>query len=149
MLIEIGCILDKFIRIGSEQMKNSLIIIISLLWAATASASPILNSNNNHYYEAIPGEYDWEDARDLAAASTHNGMSGHLATITSLSENQWIWTNLNMPFRYFLGASDYDTEDLWVWVTGETWSFARWATGEPNNSGGEAGGLDLVGVVFG
>ena len=35
----------------------------------------------------------------------------------------------------WVGASDLEREDVWVWVTGGGVSSRFWAQGEPNNSG--------------
>ena len=38
--------------------------------------------------------------------------------------------------RVWVGACDADVEGTWAWVTGEPWSYAPWASGEPNNMSG-------------
>jgi hypothetical protein len=83
-------------------------------------------------YQIISGNFTWEQAKADAEAR-----GGHLVTITSeaewrsiesiLSQNglsRWLWA----------GASDADQESLWKWVTGETWSYSRWASGEPSGA---------------
>ncbi|MDP7649963.1 MAG: lectin-like protein, partial [Candidatus Thalassarchaeaceae archaeon] len=39
--------------------------------------------------------------------------------------------------RLWIGGTDEEEEGNWKWVTGEAWSFQKWASGEPNNVGGE------------
>lgn len=60
-------------------------LITSVLFGLSLSANavPILNSANGHYYEAVTGSISWEDAKTAAESSTHGGIAGHLATITS------------------------------------------------------------------
>jgi len=111
----------------------SCIIMFSLfICRSTALATPVQFSNG-HYYDAISGSYNWEDARVIAESLSYNGLTGHLATLTSQDENDFVWNAFNMPNRYLLGASDHETEGVWAWVTGETWDFEFWGGGEPNN----------------
>jgi len=107
-----------------------------LLTDSPARAFPIFNPFNFHYYEAIPGSYDWHEAQTLAQSMTLFGTSGHLATLTSVDENNWVWDHLNQPTRYLLGATDEQTEGDWQWVTGEQWNDTHWNTGEPNDGFG-------------
>ncbi len=120
------------------RMGVQMVLAMALLFAAGTSsyASPILYSANGHYYEAVAGSYDWEEARDLAYDSSYMGLRGHLAVLTTQDENDWVWNNLDMPQRYLLGARDRNAEGVWEWVTGESWSYTNWAPGEPNNGDG-------------
>lgn len=113
-----------------------MLFIISALNSDCASAAPLLDPDNGHYYEAIPGDFNWLDAKGFAEGSTYLGVQGHLATLTSLTESDWVWNNLGNPFRYLLGASDLQVKGTWQWVTGEPWSFTNWNIGEPNNGNG-------------
>ena len=83
-------------------------------------------------YQIVSGNFTWEQAKADAESK-----GGHLVTITTeaewrsiesiLSQNglsRWLWA----------GASDADQESLWKWVTGETWSYSRWASGEPSGA---------------
>ncbi|NBT48967.1 MAG: DUF5011 domain-containing protein, partial [Actinobacteria bacterium] len=77
----------------------------------------------------------WDQAKADAEAR-----GGHLATITSEQENQFL---LNLfsgladgSVRPWLGATDAVQEGSWKWVTGETWNYSRWAPGEPDNAAG-------------
>ena len=108
-------------RINKASIFCFIIFIVLSLRPDHASASPLLNPGNGNYYEAISGEYDWLEAESLAEGSTYLGVKGHLATLTSLDESDWVWGNLGNPFRYYLGASDRETEGTWKWVTGEPW----------------------------
>lgn len=71
-----------------------------------------------HYYEVVSpaGGYNWTEARDAAAASTHFGLQGYLATITSAGENTFASDKFNESI--WIGASDVGVEGTWNWVTG-------------------------------
>jgi len=100
-------------------------------------------SGNGHYYEAVSSTVDWTSARDAAAKKTYSGMTGHLVTVTSSGENEFIRTTVlgGLSGSWWIGgyqpANSTEPAGNWRWVTGETWSWTNWNSGEPNNSGGE------------
>jgi hypothetical protein len=61
-------------------------------------------------------------------------MGGHLVTVTSAAENNFIF---NLWPSGWIGLTDEVTEGVWRWVTGETYSYSSWNPGEPNNVGNE------------
>ena len=94
-------------------------------------------AGNSHYYELVNApNLSWTDARAAAEAA-----GGHLATITSLAENEFIYNTLGVGNRpLWLGGfqpPDFvepPFDDGWQWVTGELFSYTNWAGGEPNNT---------------
>jgi len=84
----------------------------------------------------------WTTAYDAAANRTWMGSQGHLATITSAAENEFLkslpWSDLSAQFPSSHGAFIGGTlaGDSWQWVTGEAWNYTHWYTGQPN--GGNA-----------
>ena len=62
----------------------------------SAPLSPILNPENGHYYALVDHFTDtgnvitWPDANAATELLSFNGLPGHLATIESASENQFI-----------------------------------------------------------
>jgi len=96
--------------------------------------------DNGHYYEAIGGSFTWEAAYADAQTRIFNGVQGHLVTLTSSGENDFVWTNF--PFtHYFIGGyqppGSVEPDGGWLWITGEPWVWVNWASGEPNNNGDE------------
>lgn len=71
----------------------------------------------------------WEEAKEKCEKA-----GGHLVTITSQEEMDYIYETLNLGNgRYWIGA--YRDEDFnWMWVTGEDWDYTNWDEGEPNDS---------------
>ena len=55
-----------------------------------------------------------------AASLSYNGIQGHLATITSAEENQFITTVLESyeTGKYYIGGSDSEVEGLFKWIDG-------------------------------
>lgn len=120
--------------------------------------SPNFLPATGHYYEYIAqAGISWTDARDAAAASTHFGMQGYLATLTSQAESDF--AGQQAQGVGWIGGTDRITEGQWVWETGpeagtvfwnggpggNTPNYAFWNTNEPNDYGG--GGEDYAHIT--
>ncbi len=118
-----------------------------------ADAQVVFFPTTGHYYEAVSQTgLSWTQARDAAAARTYLGKSGHLVTITSAAEQNFVVATFPTAIAgyYWMGAyQDHTAPDYsepaggWRWVTGEPWQYTAWNAGEPNNGGSSiAGGED-------
>jgi hypothetical protein len=126
-------------------MKKTLIFTVGLLIMMSilvncAAATPVKNPENGHWYEVVGSSITWEDAKTAAQALSYSGMSGHLATITSEKENNFV-SSLGSVDGCWLGgfqsAGSSEPNGGWQWVTGESWSYTNWNSGEPNDMGNE------------
>ncbi|RLA24803.1 MAG: hypothetical protein DRQ62_04345 [Gammaproteobacteria bacterium] len=116
------------------------------------SADPVKWADNGHYYEIINDvpSMSWEEARDWAFELNYTNdagqlYNGHLATITSAQENDFIESlplNHSNDVAYFLGgyqtpttneATLADRKADWHWVTDEEWTYTSWRYNAPNN----------------
>lgn len=126
------------------------LIIAGFLIPSIALATPIQFTGNGHYYDFIAASptaagLTWDQARAAATGLTYNGVSGHLATLTSSAEDQFIRDNFTSETTKFVGpwfGASWDgsaggTTGGWSWVTGEAFSYTGWNTGEPNHLYGE------------
>jgi hypothetical protein len=132
-----------------KKTKNWRILLsfaVYLGLAGAIQAEPVGWSENGHYYEAIrvSGGINWEDAKLAAEARSQPGVLAHLVTLTSASENEFVVSSCGGPIvlnHYWLGGyqppGSPEPADNWQWVTGETWDYANWYPGEPNNESGE------------
>jgi len=89
---------------------------------------------NGHYYAFIQKSIgSWDKAQEMCRL-----YGGHLATISSRDENDYIFDLIKREgykadLNIFLGATDRDSEGNWKWVTGETYGFNGFASGEPSS----------------
>ena len=91
--------------------------ILSL--ATTAEAVPIQYGSS--YYEYVTHEaVSWNDASTAASASTFMGVNGHLATVTSAAEND---------FLLGLAPTPAFAEAVWLGGAVDAGGTARWAVG--------------------
>jgi hypothetical protein len=86
--------------------------------------------NGRHTYEQINGSFSW-----TAAKADAESRGGYLATITSAAENTQVFAASSGGS--WIGASDSSSEGNWQWVTGETWNYSNWDSGQPDNSNNE------------
>jgi len=119
------------------------------------STGPRLWPGNGHYYEVVLDDgITWSRAKELAESSSFKGLQGHLATIGSQEENDWIAGDPNFMAGanvFIGGVQDVPNEGPasdWKWVTDEPWSFTHYnwgrVGGEPNDDGGEERYLELI-----
>jgi len=83
-------------------------------------------------FQRITGNFNFNQA-----ALDAESRGGHLATITSATENNEV--KAVATGSEWVGGSDIEVEGTWKWVTGEEWTYSNWNSGEPNNSGNEDG----------
>jgi hypothetical protein len=87
------------------------------------------NNFNGHSYYRSTGSMTWTAAKQACI-----NMGGHLVTSTTLAENNFLF---GLWPSGWIGLTDEVTEGVWKWVTGETYSWSYWNSGEPNNAGNE------------
>jgi len=100
---------------------------------------PEFNSATGHYYDwIVTGPIDWTSAKAAAEDLAYQGVQGHLATVTTAEENNFLQSTFGE--RAWLGAyQDHNDPNYsepaggFVWITGEPWSYELWAPGEPSN----------------
>ena len=71
----------------------------------------------------------WYEADDMS-----DNAGGHLVTISSEEENDFIYSLISLVDNSWIGFSDIATEGDWVWTTGEDVVYTNWDVGEPNDS---------------
>ena len=110
------------------------------------------DGGNGHWYERVGDFFDldsrknWHDAKAISEGRTHEGASGHLLTVASEAEHQFIldtflrdhpwplWIGLTDLEQYGGHESSFPDDSGWVWVTGEPVTFSRWGPGSPDQT---------------
>jgi hypothetical protein len=128
----------KSLRVGA---------IVAVLSAAALSTEAVPVAFGGHYYEIVSSpSIDWLSAEAAAESLSFLGAQGHLATITSLAEDQFIDALRGTATDLWVGGfqnpgATLGAGDNWQWVQGEG-SFpgnnlgpvyANWLVGEPND----------------
>ena len=103
---------------------------------STIPAGTVLWPTNNHHYLAVKGTITWTAANEAARSA-----GGHLATLTSLEENNFVFGLVDVADAAWFGATKPNpaqapTSNGWTWVTGEPWAFTNWRPTQPDNQGG-------------
>jgi hypothetical protein len=122
-------------------LKVCLIGVFILGLTASVYGEPVLNPANGHYYQLFEDSVGlvWGEANDAATNYMLNGMRGHLATITSASEEAFLLATFPIiggPHIWlggFQSANSASMSSGWHWVTNEVWSYTNWDSIEPND----------------
>ncbi len=155
----------------SAMMKNFLVTTITLVCLSCSSVvhASIMevqdlfgfNVYQVHAFQVPPdADKNWATANTIAQSLTFNGVSGHLATITSAAEDSFVNTlrlasgtnkggfpNSELWIGGFQPAGSPEPGGGWTWVNGEGAipgtnagpGYANWGGGEPNDVGGGEG----------
>ena len=128
----------------------------SVQLSVAATVNPVgyfYNGVNGHFYKPVSTGATYTNARTLASQQTFKGQQGYLVTITSSSEDAFIYANVPQSQIWF-ALTDEVVEGQWridagpeagtliKTSNGQTagniaGQYNNWAGGEPNNSGNE------------
>jgi hypothetical protein len=91
---------------------------------------------SNHSYQIIDNSSitSFQEADEYCRS-----IGGHLATIQSQEENDYIYSLIiskGYESAYF-GLTDKDIEGTWKWTNGESVNYTNWASNEPNSENSE------------
>ena len=91
------------------------------------------DGGNGHWYAARTDQQilNWTQAKLDAEMA-----GGHLATVTSVEESEFIWSRLASDLSTWRHVGNWSGAALggyrdsfgWQWVTGEAWSYSNWGT---------------------
>lgn len=110
------------------------ITVITDSSSATTSSWPQPAGGNCHAYRVINSPHSWTGASNFAASQTYQTVSGHLATIESANENEFVRSLLGTE-NYWLGGSLTDTG--YTWMNLDSTSYTNWASA-PTGAVGDA-----------
>ncbi|MBL9114375.1 MAG: protein kinase [Verrucomicrobiaceae bacterium] len=117
-----------------------LVVGGKLLWddqhgiKSREALSSAVQTFGGHRYQFVPGEFRWEDAKAKAEE-----IGGHLVTITSKEECEWVYATFGSQMddsqrssSIWLGGSAVAAGKPFQWVTGEPFTFTDWVVGDPD-----------------
>lgn len=87
-----------------------------------------IDKESKHKYKLFDVSMEWEKAKEYC-----EGLGGHLVTITSEEEQQFVTAiaEKSKKKNIWLGAEMVSGE--FSWITGEKFIYTNWNSGEPNN----------------
>jgi hypothetical protein len=135
---------------------NTGSVVGNVQLSVAATVNPVgyfYNGVNGHFYRPIATGATYTNARTLASQQTFKGQQGYLVTITSASEDAFIFANVPQSSIWF-ALTDEASEARWTIDAGPEngtlikinngqtngnipGQYNNWAAGEPNNSGNE------------
>ena len=138
------------LKINTGTIKGDINISVA------ATVNPVgyfYNGVNGHFYRPISTGATYTNAKTLASQQTFKGQQGYLVTITSASEDAFIFANVPQTNIWF-ALSDAASEARWTIDAGPEngtlikinngqlngnipGQYNNWAPGEPNDSGNE------------
>jgi hypothetical protein len=101
---------------------------------ANTSSWPQSSGGNCHAYRVINTANTWTGANNFAASQTYQTVSGHLATIETATENEFV-RNLLDTNNHWLGGSLTSTG--YTWLNTDSTSYDNWASA-PTGAVGDA-----------
>ncbi len=136
-----------FASLGTFQNADEMIMPITMTFSAkqlrddnTTPQSAIFTAEDGsqHVYQIFKGVHTWVEAKAFCEV-----LGGHLATITSEEENQFVHGFMidSGFFTAYFGLSDEKRVGDWIWVTGEPFVYSNWDSGEPSRSANERYGM--------
>lgn len=98
-------------------------------------STPVSTANekktfNNHTYQVIDKLMTWEEAKAYCES-----LGGYLVTLNSKEEDEFVFNyfkSLYADNKYWIGLYK-NSDNNFVWTTGEKLSYTNWGPGEPNN----------------
>lgn len=117
----------------------------------------VADGGNGHFYRVVsaPAAITWTEANRRAVAA-----GGHLVTITSKTENDFVFALLDHE-KYWNRMGDgpwmmgpwiggvqakgaREPDGGWQWVTGERFAFTNWIPGDPNDDCKFSGAVNRI-----
>jgi Ca2+-binding RTX toxin-like protein len=121
-----------------------------------ANPGVFYSAATGNYYQFVLGAFRQGEASTAAQSALINGVSGHLLTITSQAENDFIEGLVGSNFAWMDG-SDLDSEGTFLWTEGpetglQFWTdignYENWYGGSPTTNSGERDNVLFLGSDY-
>jgi hypothetical protein len=117
----------------------------TLTFGSGLVAGPIASLDGASEYFLVAAS-TWDQGEAISIA-----MGGHLATISSLDENEFIRDSVlsfdGRPRRAWIGLHSPLQDGVFVWSSGDASPFRHWIPGEPNNLEGVEYSVEMVNTL--
>lgn len=121
----------------TESAKSAVVTI------TVTAGSVKCNPASGHCYELVPSRNtNYAQAQAAAEARTLGPLKGHLLTLSSQAETDFLVANFSIG-GYMVGAYQDRSSPTysepgggWRWTTQEPFTYTNWFPGEPTNTGG-------------
>ncbi|MEM6780583.1 MAG: calcium-binding protein [Pseudomonadota bacterium] len=113
-----------------------------------ANSGVVYSEATGSFYQYVNTNTTWSTANTNANAATLSGVNGHLVTVTSQAENDFVQSLLDAGESVWTSGSDAGSGQVWTWNSGaeagiQFWSgqsggsitnnmYENWQAGEPN-----------------
>lgn len=138
---------------GDDNLHSASLADVTSADILAAYPSLVYNSTTGSFYQYVSSAETWTNADSAAQSTIVNGVSGHLAVVTSATENSYL-DSISGSSTIWLGGSDANSEGVWEWTDGpdagtfwigasggslqSPYTYENWNGGEPNDySSGE------------
>lgn len=120
-------------------LSRLVFLFLVTAWVSSASGQAVFFPGTGNYYDFVTTNVTWAEAQDLATSQVLFGVQGHLATLTTQEENDFLLDSFGGDSGW-IGLSQapgsIEPDQGFEWVTGEEFAFTSWNGIEPNNAFG-------------
>ena len=98
-----------------------LVIAVLAIQSTSVSAQPVFFESTGNYYEYVSGQMTWDAAVVEAETHSHLSVTGHLVTITSAEENEFLnvtFASGEAEFFAWIGGYEPNDDGVWLWGVG-------------------------------
>jgi hypothetical protein len=136
-----------------KETESGTTATLTVIGLPTSSGGVVCNPDSGHCYEQITVVKDKTAFANLVAEAlgrTYQGLKGHLATINTTAENEFIRHSFTVTGCTLGAFQDRTSPDYreprggWRWVTDEPFIVAPWNAGGPNDVSGDADFIHLL-----
>jgi len=126
-------------------------VVLGLVFTFSVQAGPPVVEWNANYYQVISYNGTWDEAKTAAEGLSYNGYAGHLVTLNSEDEFDFVKTITGLGDWNITWIGGYKSGSDYFWVNDEgTLDFSEWSA-DPWEEGYPAGdkGVAITGSGYG
>ncbi|XP_033628028.1 echinoidin-like [Asterias rubens] len=119
------------------------VMVMAVIGLTRAGCPPLWTEYRNNCYRFMGHEMSWTDAENHCRQFFTMSGQGHLASVHSSDEVDFLIQYLESSFisalgkTVWIGCSDQSNEGTFSWTDGTAFDYEEWIPGQPNDYGGE------------